>query len=320
MVKVKKDLTGQKFGRLTVIRQVEDYVNPNTGKRSAKWERQCECGGKKVVVGSSLLIGDTQSCGCIVRGNKVGETSYSKYGTKATLIKYIDSRNVLIEFDDEFHYQYATKYENFVHRHITNPYDRTIYGVGCFGVGTHMSSEHSYYTWHCMLERCYKKEKRKSEESYIGCTVCEDWKVFQNFADWYDEHFYECPEGLMIDKDFMSDGNKYYSPETCVLVPKSLNLSAINSFRPKWRKGSNEGLPIGVEKQHNSYIARICAGGYPSIIGCYKTVQEAETAYKTAKRNYLLSLLNIYENVMPNELFTKLKDRINIIYETRKEE
>ena len=40
MVKVKKDLTGQKFGRLTVIRQVEDYVNPNTGKRSAKTNRQ----------------------------------------------------------------------------------------------------------------------------------------------------------------------------------------------------------------------------------------------------------------------------------------
>ena len=29
MVKVRKDLTGQKFGRLTVIRQTEDYVDPN---------------------------------------------------------------------------------------------------------------------------------------------------------------------------------------------------------------------------------------------------------------------------------------------------
>ena len=28
MVKVRKDLTGQKFGSLTVVKQVEDYVSP----------------------------------------------------------------------------------------------------------------------------------------------------------------------------------------------------------------------------------------------------------------------------------------------------
>lgn len=65
MVKVKKDLTGQKFGRLTVIKQTEDYVNPNTGVHSAKWECQCECGKITNVTSGKLTSGNTKSCGCL---------------------------------------------------------------------------------------------------------------------------------------------------------------------------------------------------------------------------------------------------------------
>lgn len=36
MVKVKEDLTGKKFGRLTVIEQVEDYIGKN-GNHIAQW-------------------------------------------------------------------------------------------------------------------------------------------------------------------------------------------------------------------------------------------------------------------------------------------
>lgn len=48
MVKVKKDLTGQKFGRLTVIEQAEDYID-SKGKHYAKWLCKCECGNIKIV-------------------------------------------------------------------------------------------------------------------------------------------------------------------------------------------------------------------------------------------------------------------------------
>lgn len=49
-----KDLTGQKFGRLTVI----EYV----GK--SKWLCKCECGNTCKVVGADLKRGNTKSCGC----------------------------------------------------------------------------------------------------------------------------------------------------------------------------------------------------------------------------------------------------------------
>lgn len=58
------DLTGQKFGRLTVIGRVEDKLHPG-GQHSMQWLCQCECGNKASVCGYSLKRGDTQSCGCL---------------------------------------------------------------------------------------------------------------------------------------------------------------------------------------------------------------------------------------------------------------
>lgn len=50
MVKVKEDLTGRTFGRLTVIRQAEDYVNPNTGDKKAQWLCECSCEEHKQII------------------------------------------------------------------------------------------------------------------------------------------------------------------------------------------------------------------------------------------------------------------------------
>ena len=65
MVKVKEDLTGRTFHRLTVLEQAEDYINPS-GKHSARWLCQCSCGSNPVIVRQSALKdGTTQSCGCL---------------------------------------------------------------------------------------------------------------------------------------------------------------------------------------------------------------------------------------------------------------
>ena len=56
---MKIDLTGQKFGKLTVIE--EDFDN-KTKKR--RWICICECGAKKSVDQYHLRSGATVSCGC----------------------------------------------------------------------------------------------------------------------------------------------------------------------------------------------------------------------------------------------------------------
>jgi len=55
------DLTGQKFGRLTVIRR--SYPNGNSGE--PRWLCKCECGKETVVKGACLRKGEIRSCGCL---------------------------------------------------------------------------------------------------------------------------------------------------------------------------------------------------------------------------------------------------------------
>ena len=70
MVKVKKDLTGQKFGKLLVIQQTEDYIAPS-GQHFAQWLCECTCEDHTILVvrGSNLTNNHTQSCGCTQKNN-----------------------------------------------------------------------------------------------------------------------------------------------------------------------------------------------------------------------------------------------------------
>ena len=77
------DLTGQRFGRLVVLRRAE-----NIGRQTA-WLCKCDCGNEKTVPMWNLRSGQTISCGCYadevrVANGKAGQThglSYSRLYT-----------------------------------------------------------------------------------------------------------------------------------------------------------------------------------------------------------------------------------------------
>ncbi len=54
------DLTGKRFGRLTVIRKEESTCQ-------TRWLVRCDCGNERIVQGGNIKSGDTQSCGCLQR-------------------------------------------------------------------------------------------------------------------------------------------------------------------------------------------------------------------------------------------------------------
>lgn len=57
----KRDLTGQRFGRLMVLS--ENPIRTKQGKR--RWNCICDCGKQVVVVQNSLVSNLTKSCGCL---------------------------------------------------------------------------------------------------------------------------------------------------------------------------------------------------------------------------------------------------------------
>ena len=60
------DLTGQRFGRLVVIKRAEDLITDN-GNVFTRWLCQCDCGNKVIVLSSALTREErpTKSCGCL---------------------------------------------------------------------------------------------------------------------------------------------------------------------------------------------------------------------------------------------------------------
>ena len=91
-----KDLTGQKFGKLTVIELVHKDSN---GKYI--WVCKCECGRKREVQGKMLKLGKTTSCGskeCRKKGHRKGN-KYDFY--KDFVIGYDSNSNEFyIDKDD----------------------------------------------------------------------------------------------------------------------------------------------------------------------------------------------------------------------------
>lgn len=93
-----------------------------------------------------------------------------------------------------------------------------------------------YQTWVNMLKRCYSAGYQERYPTYIGCTVSEDWLTFSNFRTWMEKQDWE---GKQLDKDLLFEGNKVYSPDTCVFVSQTVNKFVTDSgaARGEWLIG-----------------------------------------------------------------------------------
>jgi hypothetical protein len=70
------DLTGRRFGRLTVL-----HRTGGGDDGQARWRCACDCGGIHEVAGRDLRCGDTTSCGCRKRDGSIRRT-HGGYGSR----------------------------------------------------------------------------------------------------------------------------------------------------------------------------------------------------------------------------------------------
>lgn len=104
-----------------------------------------------------------------------------------------------------------------------------IYGEGYIGDGLFLSGKSGknnvvYDVWRNMLKRCYCYDFLDSNKTYKGATVCDQWKNFQIFAEWYYKNLPDQYEKYDLDKDIKGDGRKVYSPKTCTLTSRQKNV------------------------------------------------------------------------------------------------
>ena len=230
---------------------------------------------------------------------KIGEIRNNNSGTPMKIIDYKSTSDITVEFLDEYHYTKHTTYSNFVRGNVKNPYDRDLYGVGYFGVGKWKVKDETgkwsrvYLCWRHMLERCYHEKSSWQYPAYYGiCTVCEEWKCFQTFADWYKAREYDVNERLHLDKDIKHPGNTVYSPENCILVPQRLNAIFIN-------KSNKRGLPNGIYRNRNKFTVKY----NEKSLGVYENINDAYLVYTKEKKKEIIKMANEYKGIIPNEVY-----------------
>lgn len=185
-------------------------------------------------------------------------------------------------------------------------------GVGIYTKGKYKAKENSVHTkeyklWFAMLARCYSEDYQKRQPTYIGCTVSENFKNFQFFAEWCNNQVGFGLEGWQLDKDILVKGNKVYSEDTCCFVPKVVN----NLFT---LSGKARGLqPIGVHiddtgrsrKLYKAACTSFETGKYKNL-GRYSSALEAHLVYKEYKEAQVKLVANLWKDKIDIRVYNAL--------------
>ena len=182
----------------------------------------------------------------------------------------------------------------------------TVKGVGIIGnkypITINKVMVKEYDLWKSMLLRCYSKKHQEKHHAYIGCIVSENFKYYEFFYEWCQNQV-GFKDGFHLDKDLLVKGNKVYSEDTCVFLPREINnvLTSRNSLRGKYLLG------VCFHKCSGKFIAQINSNGIKrKHLGTFNTEIEAFNAYKQAKESYLKELANKWKGKIDDRAYNAL--------------
>lgn len=229
---------------------------------------------------------------------RVGETRTNSYGSKITIIEYIDNRNVIVQFDNG--YISKTNWDHFKKGSIRSPYCKSFCGIGYLGEGEFTCDNIWYEFWRAMIERVNIKNDGY-HRTYENVSICEEWYNYQVFAKWAKDNYYELgSEKINLDKDILVKGNHIYSPNTCSFVPFIINVLFVKSDRARGK------FPIGVYWHKRDKIFRAqCSSTnsnghrYNNQLGNFQTPESAFYAYKEFKEQYIKQIADEYRDKYP---------------------
>lgn len=233
--------------------------------------------------------------------NHLNEEKYNKQGCLMKIIEYIDNRNIVVEFQDEYKAKVKTSYGNFKLGSVRNPYHPSIYGIGITGCKYPTKTETNdrptkeYSIWRSILERSFVEKIKEKQPTYEDVTCCDEWLNFENLYEWLHSqpNFDKWKNGQRwaVDKDILIKGNKTYSPETCCLVPINVNCLFLK------REAQRGKYPIGVRYREDEGFVAFCRNPFLDKaieIGSYSTPENAfYFGYKPYKEKIIKKVAQI---------------------------
>jgi len=290
----KLQLIGKRFGRLLVLREVEQ-VETNHGK-VRRFMCKCDCGTRKVIR-IDALKGSTKSCGCLNRENNIKKRN--KHGKHDhPLYKRWDAIRQRCTNPNNsqyhcyggkgitMHEEWSNNFQSFYDWCIDNNYRpssqliRLDKNKGFYQDNLRFKSKNDhgltshplYRKWDSIKQRCTNPN---TDYYHLyggrGIKMSKKWRNdFQAFYDWCIENGWK--EGLQIDR---IDNDRGYNPNNCRFI-----TSRENTLNRRDRYSTNKSGYTGVSwaKREQKWVSRINIDGKVISLGNYKTKREAVDA------------------------------------------
>lgn len=173
--------------------------------------------------------------------------------------------------------------------------------VGYFGNDKRYEfNSKAYNVWYYML----KQVNERPEDNEI----CEEWKDYNNFLEWYEKNHYSVDgEKMDLLKDIFDKNNKMYCPEMCVFAPYRITRLLKGTV-------SKTDLPVGVgrKKGANTYYSTCAVIKYGKKTTVrhsgFHSPEEAFRQYKRDRIDYIRSVAEAYRYDIPDKLYYAIID------------
>ena len=240
----------------------------------------------------------------------VGKVFKSLNSGDFKVLKYNDAHNVEIQFL-KTGYGMVARLNHIRNGKVKDPYLPSVYGVGILGAKYPSKisgvKTKEYVLWQSMLQRCYSDNSKKKYPTYEGCEVSDNFKSYEYFYEWCQNQIGFGNEGdenpFHLDKDLLVKGNKVYSEDTCVFIPREINSLLIK------REASRGEHPIGVHwsNSNKAFVARVNKSkGKQEYLGSFNTEIEAFNAYKQAKESFVKEQANKWKGKIDGRAYNAL--------------
>ena len=239
-----------------------------------------------------------------------GKVCKSKSSGDFKILKYNDTTNVEIQFIDTG-FETVARLGNIKSGNVKDPYVPSVHGVGIIGAKYPATvngvKTKEYGLWTDMLTRCYSDTYKKKQPTYEGCKCSENFKSYEYFYDWCQKQIGFGNEYWQLDKDLLVKGNKVYSENVCIFIPKEINTLLVK------REASRGKHLIGVswKKANKAFVAMVNKNkGKQEYLGYFATELEAFNAYKVAKESFIKEQAEKYKSQIDHRAYNALMNYV----------
>lgn len=229
----------------------------------------------------------------------VGEIFKTNNYGNLIVMPYTNTRNVNVKFINTG-YETVAAMGDIIKGCVKDKLFPSVYGVGVIGdeiVNIKSVALKEYNLWSKVLERCYDIKYHNRYPTYKDCEISNKFKYFPYFMKWCNKQIgFDAKDDkgkpFALDKDLLIKGNKTYSEENCVFVPREINnlITKNNASRGEYLIG------VSYDKKMGKITACLRKDNKSVGLGFFKTEIEAFNAYKQAKEDYIKEVANKWKD------------------------